>query len=182
MLHNALIRKRTDALTRRDDRWNWKSRNFGIRGNRAAAFRQTWRATCWIWLTTLFACKFRLPLFSIGTVLSFFWTTTVQRRWSTGSFLHHGCIDSERGEVKMCFGMKKVVNWEPRWSRTRTPVHLPQTWCQSNTRSTYSRHTEVIFRESFFLTPRNSLLKYSNSYLYKINSNNFGGTWIFSSQ
>ncbi len=104
MRHNTLIRKRTDALTRRDDRWNWKSRNFGNQQKQAAAFRQTCSTTSWRWLTTLFVCKFRLPPFIWGTLLSFFWIATVQRGQITGSF--HGCIDSEQGEVKMCFEWK----------------------------------------------------------------------------
>ena len=120
MLHsNALIQKRTDALTRRDDRWNWKSRNFRTQRQRAAAFRQTWRAICWRWLTTLFVCMFWLPPFSIGTDLSFLGIATVQRRWITGSF--HGYIDSEQGEVKMCFSMKSVVSESEHETKTRTP-------------------------------------------------------------
>jgi hypothetical protein len=42
----------------------------------------------------------------------------------------------------MCFGMKKVVNWEPRWNRTRTPVHLP-------TVDTQMSRIQVIIRESW---------------------------------
>ena len=110
MRHNTLIRKRTDALTRRDDRWNWKSRNFGNQRQGAAAFRETWSATSWKWLTTLFVCMFRLsPPFIWGTLLSFFWIATVQQGGRiTGSF-HGRCNDSEQGEVKMCLWMKTVV-------------------------------------------------------------------------
>ena len=158
MHHNTLIRKRTDALTRRDDRWNWKSRNFGNQRQGAAAFRETWSATSWKWLTTLFVCKFRLsPPFIWGTLLSFFWIATVQWGRIIGSF--HGCIDSEQGEVKMCFWMKTVVVDYGEANKT-------QTGCQSNTPGLHSRKSRCRKKDprfSFYfpriLTPRISLLK-----------------------
>ena len=161
MRHNTLIRKRTDALTRRDDRWNWKSRNFGIRWNRVAAFRQTWRAICWRWLTTLFVCMFWLPPFSIGTDLSFFGIATVQRRWITGSF--HGCIDSEQRDVKMCFWMKSVVSESEREKITRTPCIFFKHGVNSipvlHTVDMQMSKQDPRFYIPRMFTPRNSLLK-----------------------